>query len=79
MPHRSECLPSCSTLYVGQQVACVEDIRNPAAWLQEALHCVKERRESEDAATGVYMGVMYTEYLDTILAPQVCIHPPLSL
>ena len=25
------------------------------------------------------MGVMYTEYLDTILAPQVCIHPLLSL
>ena len=25
------------------------------------------------------MGVMYTEYLDAILAPQVCNHPLLSL
>ena len=46
---------------------------------QEALHCLEERRESEDAATGVYMGVMYTEYLDAILAPQVCTHPLLSM
>ena len=46
---------------------------------QEALHCVEERRESESAATGVYMGVMYTEYLDAVLAPQFCIHPLLSL
>ena len=42
---------------------------------QEVLHCVEERGENEDAATGVYMGVMYTEYLDAILAPQVCIRP----
>ena len=40
---------------------------------------MEERRESEDAATGVYVGVMYTEYLDAILAPQVCIRPLLRL
>jgi len=26
-----------------------------------------------DAATGVYVGCMYTEYLDGVLAKQVCI------
>ena len=26
-----------------------------------------------DAATGVYVGCMYTEYLDGILAKQVCL------
>ena len=30
-------------------------------------------------ATGVYMGIMYTEYLDAILAPQVCTNPLLGI
>lgn len=38
---------------------------------QEALHGNDGRQEGTDAMTGVYMGVMYTEYLDAVLAPQV--------
>ena len=39
---------------------------------QEALHGVSGKQEGVNAATGVYMGVMYTEYLDAVLGPQVC-------
>jgi hypothetical protein len=46
---------------------------------QEALHCVHKRQEDADMAIGVYMGIMYTEYLDAILAPQVCTKPLLGI
>ena len=39
--------------------------------VQEAMHSAGGAYErSLEAATGVYIGCMYTEYLDTVLAPQ---------
>ena len=38
-------------------------------YLQEAL--IQAKLGSASGATGVYVGCMYTEYLDSILGPQV--------
>lgn len=35
------------------------------------MHAAGGNLESEAAATGVYIGCMYTEYLDAILGPSV--------
>ena len=59
--------------------AALELMTNARIASQEALHSAHERQEDADVATGVYMGIMYTEYLDAILAPQVCTNPLLGI